>query len=274
ASKRSTPPCFSTIDNEIDRNIENMYYQELKNILDTKEVNKKYQKVNELNVSLDFLISKIRDYLKTIIPRKLNVEFNTIFSEFIKSEDILFDLAMNEFVKPRKTMFLNFNYTRTLDFYLFNNSDCTVDKSDILVNNIHGRIDDGGSEIIFGFGDELDRDYSRIESETIRGFFRFIKSFWYFKTSNYHNLIRFIESRNFQVIILGHSCGLSDRTMLNTIFEHQNCKSIKIYYHQTNKGNNFTELTEEISRHFRDKSEMRKKIVPFDKSSPMPQVSD
>lgn len=26
---------------------------------------------------------------------------------------------------------------------------------------------------------------------------------------------------------MGHSCGLSDRTMLKEIFEHDNCKSIK-----------------------------------------------
>jgi hypothetical protein len=99
-----------------------------------------------------------------------------------------------------------------------------------------------------------------------------MKSFGYFKTSNYHDLIRFIEADNFQVFILGHSCGLSDRTMLNMIFEHNNCKSIKIFYYGDEKSNNYAELTQEISRHFSNKGEMRKKIVPFDKSSAMPQI--
>jgi hypothetical protein len=35
---------------------------------------------------------------------------------------------------------------------------------------------------------------------------------------------------------------------------------------------NYTELTEEISRHFKDKAAMRKKIVPFTRSIPMPQI--
>ena len=56
-----------------------------------------------------------------------------------------------------------------------------------------------------------------------------LNPFWYFQTSNYHDLVRFIESNIFQVFILGHSCGLSDRTMLNMIFEHDHCKSIKLF---------------------------------------------
>ena len=141
------------------------------------------------------------------------------------------------------------------------------------VNYIHGQLDHAGNPIVFGFGDELDADYDKMELEKAKGFFEYIKSFWYFKTNNYHNLIRFIESEDFQVFIIGHSCGLSDRTMLNMIFEHRNCKSIKIYYYDDGKGyNNYTELTQEISRHFKDKAEMRRRIVPFTQSQPMSQM--
>jgi hypothetical protein len=34
---------------------------------------------------------------------------------------------------------------------------------------------------------------------------------------------------SFQVLIMGHSCGLSDRTLLNIVFEHNNCRSIKVF---------------------------------------------
>jgi hypothetical protein len=54
-------------------------------------------------------------------------------------------------------------------------------------------------------------------------------------TKNFYELTRFIESNNFQTYIYGHSCGISDRTMLNQIFEHENCKSIKIFYHKINE---------------------------------------
>jgi hypothetical protein len=62
--------------------------------------------------------------------------------------------------------------------------------------------------------------------------------------------------------------------MLDQIFEHQNCKSIKIYYYKKVDGSNdYTEKTYEISRHFKDKGMIRKKIVPFDLSQVIPQPS-
>jgi hypothetical protein len=122
------------------------------------------------------------------------------------------------------------------------------------------------------FGDELDDYYNKLELHQAKGIFMFIKSFWYFRTKNYQDLLRFIQGDQYQVIILGHSCGVSDRTMLNMIFEDKNCKSIKIYHHVSKGKDNYTEITHEIARHFKNKQEMRRKIVPFDKESYMPQI--
>ena len=86
----------------------------------------------------------------------------------------------------------------------------------------------------------------------------------------YHDLIRFIESGDFQVYIISHSCGLSDRTLLSMIFEHEKFKSIKIFYYTDIHGeNNFTELTQNISRQFTNKIMMRKKIVPYNDDAAM-----
>lgn len=95
----------------------------------------------------------------------------------------------------------------------------------------------------------------------------------YFKTSNYANLVRFVDSNPYEIMVLGHSCGLSDRTMLNMIFENDNCANIKIYYHKRLDGNNFTDTTEEISRHFDNKDKMRRRLISFDKCEPMPQIT-
>ena len=120
------------------------------------------------------------------------------------------------------------------------------------------------NEIIFGFGDEFDESYKEFEDKKNNMLFEHIKSFGYFKTQNYHNLIKFLESEDYQVYIIGHSCGLSDRTMLKEIFENEKCKSIKIFYHsKTFYDNDYVEKTMEISRHFEDKGLMRKKIVSF-----------
>lgn len=92
------------------------------------------------------------------------------------------------------------------------------------------------------------------------------------QTKNYNQLTRFIESNDFQVHIYGHSCGLSDRTLLNQIFEHNQCKSIKIFYHKIDDDtNDFTDKTYDISRHFKDKIMLRKKLISLELSIEMPQ---
>ena len=129
--------------------------------------------------------------------------------------------------------------------------------------------------MIFGFGDELDEVYNLIELEKNKSFLKFIKSFWYFKTNNYHNLLRFINSDEYQIFILGHSCGLSDRTMLNMLFENENCKSIKLFYSDNGSGyDNYEDLIYEISQHIKNKVKMRQLIVPKSKSIPIPQVNN
>ena len=117
---------------------------------------------------------------------------------------------------------------------------------------------------IYANGQKMPLDLGKLPFSNNNLLFEHIKSFGYFKTQNYHNLIRFIEDADYQVYIIGHSCGLSDRTMLKEIFENEKCKSIKIfYYSKTPFDNDYIEKTMEISRHFKDKGLMRKKIVSF-----------
>ena len=161
-------------------------------------------------------------------------------------------------------MILNFNYTKTPNQYL-------SERDEII--NIHGELNNDKNPIIFGYGDEVDKKYAEIEDLNENEFLKHIKSFDYFKTSNYGNLLRFVQSEIFEVFILGHSCGLSDRTMLSTIFENKNCIRIKIYDFRKDK-NDYRNKTYEISRHFNNKASMRDKIVPFPECSPMPQYDE
>ncbi|GGH01571.1 hypothetical protein GCM10007415_42120 [Parapedobacter pyrenivorans] len=256
--------------------IENLYYETLKQHLIQRHQNSQAM-VDGANNILEFLRDRLEKYLLTL-PAPLPIQaYYNLFMEPIEKKDILIKPYQRSSQNPTDIMFLDFNYTDTLKMYLKDNTLTFRGASNSLnkpkVAHIHGRINDENNPLIFGFGDELDNDYSKLETENLKGVFKFIKSFGYFKTENYHNLIRFIDSSDYQVYIMGHSCGLSDRTMLNMIFEHPQCKSIKIFYHQNEMGNNFTTLTEEISRHFRNKSDMRKKIVPFTRSIPMPQYN-
>jgi hypothetical protein len=61
---------------------------------------------------------------------------------------------------------------------------------------------------------------------------------------------------------MGHSCGNSDRTLLNTIFEHDNCVSIKPYYYEQGDGkDNYLDIIHNISRNFTDMKKMRDRVV-------------
>lgn len=118
----------------------------------------------------------------------------------------------------------------------------------------------------------MDHYYSKIERLNSNEFLKFFKSFGYFKTKNYQRLSGFLDSGRFRVYILGHSCGISDRVLLNNVFEHENCARIDIYYHKkSNTENDHFEKTQEISRHFKaeNKGHMRKMISPFTDSLPL-----
>lgn len=170
----------------------------------------------------------------------------------------------NEHCKPIQTLFLNFNYTNTAqNLYLDKES------SDEVIN-IHGELNNKANPIIFGYGDELDDDYKRIERLQDNVFLENIKSIHYHKTGNYRKLLEFIESDGYQVFVMGHSCGNSDRTLLNTLFEHDNCSSIKVFYHQhDNESDNYVDLIKNISRNFNNKPKMRDIVVNRENCSPL-----
>lgn len=130
--------------------------------------------------------------------------------------------------------------------------------------------------MIFGYGDEISDEYKELENLNENVVLENVKSIRYLDTNNYSDLIRFIESDEYQIYIMGHSCGISDRTLLNTLFEHKNCVSIKPFYYNwidanTHPKDNYREIVQNISRNFNDKAVMRSKVVNKQYCEPMPQ---
>ncbi len=137
---------------------------------------------------------------------------------------------------------------------------------------IHGSLGDDKNPINFGFGDEMHSRYTELEEVNENECLRQMKSFAYSNTDNYRKLFDFIQDGIYQVQIMGHSCGISDRTLLNAIFKNKYCKSIKVYYHkQSDTVDNYTDVVTNISRHFNDKLSMRNKIVNKVLSTYLPQ---
>lgn len=211
----------------------------------------------------------LQEFPKDRETQKHLIEENNNKWEFSESEIIL-EIKKGNKIK-RQTVFLNFNYTSVIEKYLKEHSLNTFQQI-----QIHGKIDDKNNKMNFGFGDEMDDDYKMIENINDNEYLRNFKSFGYSQNSNYKDLLDFIDSEKFQVYIMGHSCGISDRTMLNTIFEHNNCRSIKIFYYEWKDQNgqvhdNYTELVQNISRHFNKKKLMREKVVNKSLCQPLPQ---
>lgn len=159
------------------------------------------------------------------------------------------------FFLPDKIMIINFNYTNTANQYLESHNPLFE------INHIHGELSRPNS-IIFGYGDELDENYSKISNLNDNEYLKNFKSIKYLESDRYRKALQFMDAAPYQVFIMGHSCGNSDRTFLNTLFEHKNCVSIKPYYHKRKDGkDNYLDIVQNISRNFTDMKLMRDRVV-------------
>ena len=243
--------------------IESDYYALLKKYVDNIEV------CETLNNQMDFLRDKLAEYLNTQETSQKISELPVIFNSKIDISDIapsrLNDFDYCKAYSPEKTVLLDFNYTPTTEMYK---------NSSINVLHIHGSLDNTKS-MIFGYGDEMDKDFQELEDRNENELLKNTKSIKYLEAENYKLLMNFIGGLPYQVFIMGHSCGNSDRTLLNTIFEHENCISIKHFYYKwgEKEGDDYySEITRNIYRNFKDKTLFRDRVVDKPKCKPMPQV--
>jgi len=277
--------------------IEEEYYIALKSIIDNNNVmfnispkypeNKtkqmKYSSIDELNDCFNQVKIDLEQYLKQ--------EYQTNFKEGdIRNKSIYHNLLMiigskfniKDFItkeeiphemKPDNILFVNFNYTPTEGLYYGPNAGIKADSI-----HIHGELYNDHNPIIFGYGDELDENYQRILRNGDNRLLENVKSIKYAETDNYKRILSFINSDDYQIFIMGHSCGNSDRTLLNTLFEHRNCQSIKLFYYEkkNEKGekmsDNFSDTYRNITRNFTNFANLRSKVVDKTNSIPLPQI--
>lgn len=218
--------------------IENIFYKKLL-ILSKSEGNDAWRnvQVDLLNKGMDYLKRKLEEYLATIPLPDMNREILDIINSEMCLKEIYKDKKDSRNMPPQEIVFLNFNYTKTITNYLGCINRTTTTATNL---HIHGELNNNKNPLIFGFGDEMDDHYKVLEKTNYNGFLDNMKSFGYFKTGSYQDLSSFINSPGpFEIFVMGHSCGLSDRVMLNMIFEHPNCKSIKIFYYGDETNNNY-----------------------------------
>ena len=292
---------FYEISRKIESNwvdIEIEYFNSLIKILDQPSRDNIYEDIKKLNNEIDSIAVKFEKYLTQNVNPEINSKFNDktakLFEDNLKQdsgsiEDFLKEFPesyaktirkdlmkiwedKNNWSKFDETLILNFNYTNTAEKLY------STKLKNYKIINIHGTLNDFKNPINLGFGDEMHKRYSDIEEKNENEYLRLMKSFAYTNTDNYRELFNFIEDKVFQVHIMGHSCGISDRTLLNAIFENKNCKSIKVFYHnydtkkENSQNDNYSEIVRNISRHFKQKTLMRNKIVNKSLSAELPQL--
>ncbi len=244
--------------------VERAYFGVLKMYFTNNSFTNKPELIDKLNNDFNYIIELLISYLQTInenldsVARLESVSSGTTFNSLFTSSALF-----------REAKVINFNYTNTLQAKRYTRQD------DII--HIHGRVSEKEvNPIIFGYGDETDSVYQGMEDSNENRYLEHIKSFGYFKTDNYQKVISYIDSEPFCVFVVGHSCGLSDRILLNEIFEHKNCEKIEILYHSKADGtDNFKETTQQLSRHFKahNKNLMRRRVVNKNIKNLIPQSS-
>ena len=233
--------------NEVEKRLINEY------IIDNNIKEKIFEPINPRDISIEakekFEFFKNNRLAHDSHYKSLLNKYNTY--KLLKDID---QRNSKELYLPDSILLLNFNYTKTADLYLPN--------EDIFkVNHIHGKLSNPKS-IIFGYGDELDENYKKLLKDNNNEYLKNIKSINYLNYTNYREMLSYIESAPYQIYIMGHSCGLSDKTLLNTLFEDKNCVSIKPFYYINAEGrDNYTDIVQNISRNFTDMKLMRDRVV-------------
>ncbi|MCH4551983.1 AbiH family protein [Aestuariibaculum lutulentum] len=257
--------------------VEGSYFKIMKEVINrSRKFPDNY--IDVLNSDLEKIKGYLREYLKELdysISEDLNVatKYYSQFIQGIKRAELTEVAKKSEVIKTENLLFLNFNYTNSLSNVINKSRSEFYFNGNINIKEwrIHGSLTGEINSMVFGYGDEMDSDYKKIEELNDNRFFRGIKSFKYSENSKYRDLLRFLYSEDYQVCVYGHSCGLSDRLMLNEIFEHENCKSIKIFYYDKTE---FVNKTMDISRHFKNNQIMRQRIVEFNEEDQIPQVKN
>ena len=256
-------PLFERIYNSIETkgwvDIENEYYKLLTEYAFEESAK---EKLVSLNGQLLVLKDSLIEYLKNIENEATAIDCikDKIYASINPREiSVGAPIYSTGMAAIERIMLLSFNYTNTVEKYRLKKPDsggisCTV-------NYIHGKINDSRS-VIFGYGDELDAKFKELQNLNDNECLKNVKSIRYLESDNYRNVLTFMETAPYQVCIMGHSCGNSDRTLLNTLFEHKNCVSIKPYYYRKKDGfDNYIELVQNISRNFTDMKLMRDRVV-------------
>jgi len=215
------------------------------------------------------LINKEFNYLKRLLEKYLFEEVeNKLPNSLSNFRECFFDSYKTE----RLLGILNFNYTQKAISYHLKYWEKELYHDSFSLINIHGQLNSNKNPIIFGYGDDNSNEYKAIQAKEKKELLINFKTFQYLRTSNYHRVLAMLElEKDIKIEIIGHSCGLSDKTLLKTLFQHPNVKKIEFRYHDNEEK--YFENIYNISRIFDDNILMREKMVSLSETEIIPKLN-
>ena len=233
------------------------------NILFKRKSNRQIVKI--INEEFEHIKSLLEEYLINKIEN---------FISYDKAEELIDEHYVYKLLRPENPKyifttnhFLTFNYTSKLLKSYINSLSREYGNENINYQfhspiHIHGKLNDKNNPIIFGYGDENSAKYEELELLEENELLKNFKTFQYLRSDQYNNILSLLETDgNIYVQIIGHSCGMCDKALLRTIFQHPNVKKIEANYY-SDDSKYFNNLYN-ISRIFDDNTMMREKLVPL-----------
>ena len=231
--------------------IEQAYFSELAYCYKFKSDKKTLNSlIEKLNLNFEQIKLELINYLKKVKLSHYN-DLRHFDNEFYDGWDNFY--------------IINFNYTDTI-FKYFREGD---QNPNVIVNFIHGDLKDRESEIVFGYGNDQHKLYSDIKESKIDSFLDYFKTYAYLRKDEYQKIFNEAIDRfdMYEIAILGHSLGESDKTLLKELFENSKCKKIHLF--KRNDLNNmpieqtkeFNKLIYAISRIISDDRVTRKVVL-------------
>lgn len=239
--------------------IEYLYYDVLTNLNNSTYFENKYEYIPYYETAIDLN----RDFKTLTDWLCLYLEHEEKRFEFVENYQSIFEM-----LNGKQSVVLNFNYTNTVRKYLDNFD------NDLELIHIHGELNNEFNPIIFGYaaGNE---ESKKLLIENDNNYVRNIKKFNYLFTRNEEILKNHLKSEEYNVFILGHSCGVSDKLILNQIFNSKGVNKIYSFYHQDKNGyfETLVNIDRIIDDYSKSESEIKvsEKFESFPNSYKMPQ---
>ncbi len=212
--------------------------------------------INRLQSEFEIVKKYLELYL-TKISTENNVQYIPEFNDIFLEND------------PNSIIFLNFNYTSTIEIYV----DHLNQIKEIQIINIHGELNSDNNPIVFGYGDDSSPKYNELIRKNKNIYLRNLKRQQYNLADKYETLNRGLNQlldrrEETEICSIGHSLGLTDKTLLSEILEHPAVSRIKLFYYQDVEG--FRNLNDNIRRIVNGQA--FRKIVSYPNSSSIPQM--